>query len=443
MDASFEVSAARASTTRLRAYPSRSTTPTSRSAARTTRRSRIEMRPSGRMRLEAGDNYDALAADAEGLGNNVTARLDSLSDDVTGTPEEQLQDALGPEDTGSDLYACSTGGVSCEVASLEQKLENDQEDIYGESGTSASPCDIVDFPTTRTTRALIARAGPSTSRPGITSPGRYRDWAIRRVRRGRPPEKAADARDDAEAAGDTPSELEYSVADTDQMVADADAAEKEVGQAIETADIRYASYEGRASEIIDTGPYAAGRGGMLERSDVREPSRERPSGFLHYPGSSGPGTWLVYSSTRSCAVTSRPGSASPTLRTNSGRCPEHLGQPGRPGGSPLSRSTTHTMPSETSSRSLPGAVPPGLRRGWTRKQQVVRKVPGELAMAGMPLEVWIPHADRAMLLLKDERARPWFRRVSVSSTGHTSGGTGACASSRILRGDDLIWRQTR
>ena len=79
------------------------------------------------------DRHDGLLAEVSQKMRDVGGRVSVLRDAAGQGPAEQLSDELGPEDTDEDLYACATGGASCEVGQLESRLESDAEDLAEDS----------------------------------------------------------------------------------------------------------------------------------------------------------------------------------------------------------------------------------------------------------------------------------------------------------------------
>ena len=211
--------------------------------------------------LGAMDRYDELAAEAGGLGFDVEQRLRLLVNAPQGSPQEQLQEALGPEDPGGDLYACSLGGASCEVADLEQRLEGDTEDVAEDDGSGMGACEIVDFEYYEEYEGFGDEGGAEYVQVRDDLAGDAEGLGDQARKALEATQQATAAREDYEEAGGNPSPLDYSVEDMQQMVADAEAAEQSVAAAIEEVDARYAEYESRAAQVIDAGLALRGQAG--------------------------------------------------------------------------------------------------------------------------------------------------------------------------------------
>lgn len=203
--------------------------------------------------LEAA-RYEEAAKVAGDRAQGIEARLQVIDGAYGDGSLEQLGDALGPQSPDGDLYACSQGGVSCEVADLGERLQNDREDVEEAAGDDYAPdvCSTVDFSFYEDYR-LADTAGAEYGRVSgelrTASDGLAEDAeaALQSAR------EAEAARADYEAAGGSPAAPTYSVADLEATAADAEEAERTTEAALAAAGERYAGYERRAGEIVEQG----------------------------------------------------------------------------------------------------------------------------------------------------------------------------------------------
>lgn len=203
---------------------------------------------------EVRDRYNELAEEAGDQASGIERRLVVIAGGYDDGPAGQLGDALGPEDPGADLYACSQGGVSCEVAELEERLENDTQDVAEAEGDDYAPsaCDTVDFDYyTNYDFSEESGAEYAQTRDDLraASDGLEEDAeaALGSARR------AEAAADDLEDAGGGSSSLTYSSDEVETMSSEAGEAERTTEDALAAADERYAGYEERADAVVREG----------------------------------------------------------------------------------------------------------------------------------------------------------------------------------------------
>lgn len=203
-------------------------------------------------RAEIGERYSELDAEVTSAVEDVEGRLDALVDPSYGYgPQEQLSQALGPQDPGSDSFACSTGGASCELRELEGFVESNREH-FAEEGYNQEGCEVAGdlsfyeeyegFDQEGGAEYVELRNEIQDAGPGLQEAAEEAESIAR---------EREEVGEELENAGGSASYSNYSLSDVEALVEDAANAETTASEAVTNAEERYEGYRNRANQAVE------------------------------------------------------------------------------------------------------------------------------------------------------------------------------------------------
>lgn len=196
--------------------------------------------------------YAALANEVDEGARSIGRRMNVIAGVDERGPAEQLAEALGPSKTEieEDSFACSLGGVSCEVGEFENLLANDREDFADEDEYSPNNCNITtetsyyegyDLADTEDGANYVElHDGLSSASDGLSEDA---EGLVGKAREMEEAERAYE-----EASGFEGTQGNWSAAEVEGLSEGARAAEGEAEDALAPAEERWAGYEARAEE---------------------------------------------------------------------------------------------------------------------------------------------------------------------------------------------------
>lgn len=195
---------------------------------------------------ELQNRYQEIANEVGEQARDVQNRMSVLFDAAGQGPGEQLSDMLGPEagEIEEDLYACSLGGVSCEVGQLEARLESDAEDLAEGSCETADMDYYAEYSFEDQSSDYLERSNDIEA-----AAENLAEAANEMEANGR---EMGLAGEELEQAGGNASSS-WSPDDIATLAEDAREADRQAEQALVAAGERYAEYESRAARVIEEG----------------------------------------------------------------------------------------------------------------------------------------------------------------------------------------------